>query len=31
MARYHHSPDDVPDGLDIPKWSWDGLVREVES
>jgi len=26
MARYHHSPDDVPDGLDIPKWSWDGLV-----
>jgi len=26
MARYHRSPDDVPDGLDIPKWSWDGLV-----
>ena len=26
MARYHHSPDDVPDGMDIPKWSWDGLV-----
>ncbi len=28
MARYHHSPDDVPDGLRIPKWSWDGLVDE---
>jgi len=26
MARYHRSPEDVPDGLDIPKWSWDGLV-----
>ncbi len=26
MARYHHSADDVPDGMDIPKWSWDGLV-----
>lgn len=26
MARYHRSPDDVPDGLDVPKWSWDGLV-----
>ena len=31
MARYHRSPDDVPDGLDIPKWSWNGLVSEVES
>jgi hemoglobin len=28
MARYHHSADDVPDGLHIPKWSWDGLVSE---
>jgi len=27
MSAYHHSPDDVPAGLDIPKWSWDGLVR----
>jgi len=27
MSRYHRSPDDVPDGLQIPKWSWDGLVR----
>jgi hemoglobin len=26
MARYHHSADDVPDGLHIPKWSWTGLV-----
>ena len=26
MARYHRSPDDVPDGLHIPKWSWHGLV-----
>jgi hemoglobin len=26
MARYHESADDVPDGLTIPKWSWDGLI-----
>ena len=26
MARYHHSAADVPDGLPIPLWSWDGLV-----
>ncbi|HEX4491239.1 MAG TPA: group II truncated hemoglobin [Acidimicrobiia bacterium] len=26
MARYHHSAADVPDGLTIPRWSWDGLV-----
>lgn len=25
MARYHESADDVPDGLRIPRWSWDGL------
>lgn len=25
MARYHDSADDVPDGLGITKWSWDGL------
>jgi hemoglobin len=25
MARYHHSAADVPDGLRIPHWSWDGL------
>ena len=28
MARYHESADDVPDGLAIPHWSWDGLVGE---
>ena len=26
MSRYHDSADDVPDGLDLPKWSWNGLV-----
>lgn len=26
MARYHRSADDVPDGLAIPHWTWDGLV-----
>jgi hemoglobin len=25
MAKYQQSVDDVPDGLVIPKWSWDGL------
>ena len=28
MARYHRSADDVPDGLAIPTWSWDGLARD---
>jgi hemoglobin len=28
MAQYHESADDVPDGLPIPRWSWDGLVTE---
>jgi hemoglobin len=27
MSRYHHSADDVPDGLSIPRWSWDGLIQ----
>jgi len=27
MARYHRSADDVPDGLAIPQWSWDGPVE----
>jgi hemoglobin len=31
MARYPNSPGDVPDGLRIPKWSWNGLVMESES
>lgn len=26
MARYHDSPDDVPDDLRLRHWSWDGLV-----
>ena len=26
MARYHDSTADVPDGLGLPHWSWDGLV-----
>ena len=25
MSRYHGSADDVPDGLAIPHWSWNGL------
>ena len=28
VNRYHESADDVPDGLRIPRWSWDGLVTE---
>jgi hemoglobin len=27
MARHHDSADDVPEGLSIPRWSWDGLQR----
>jgi hemoglobin len=30
MARYHRSADDVPDGLRIPRWSWDGRQRDPE-
>jgi hemoglobin len=30
MARYHRSADDVPDGLTIPRWSWDGLHKDPE-
>jgi len=25
MSRYHQSADEVPNGLNIPRWSWDGL------
>jgi hemoglobin len=25
MSRYHESADQVPEGLIIPRWSWDGL------
>ena len=28
MSRYHHSADDVPEGLRIPRWSWDGLAAD---
>lgn len=31
MARYPDSPEDVPSGLHIPKWSWDGLVSAGEA
>ncbi|MFL6157693.1 MAG: oxidoreductase [Marmoricola sp.] len=24
MAAYPRSPDDVPDGLAVPRWGWDG-------
>ena len=27
MSRYRESADDVPEGLTIPRWSWDGLQR----
>lgn len=27
MSRYPDSADDVPDGLTVPRWSWDGLIR----
>jgi hemoglobin len=30
MARYHRSADDVPDGMHIPKWSWNGVVTDAE-
>jgi hemoglobin len=26
MAAYPESPDEVPAGLRIPRWSWDGLI-----
>jgi hemoglobin len=25
MSAYHHSADDVPECLNIPRWSWNGL------
>jgi hemoglobin len=25
MAKYPDSPDDVPDGLAVARWSWDGV------
>jgi len=29
MARYHGSAGDVPDGLHIPHWSWNGLIDDL--
>jgi hemoglobin len=26
MARYHDSTSDVPEGLSIPQWSWNGRI-----
>lgn len=28
MARYPGSASEVPDGLSVPRWSWDGLVDD---
>lgn len=25
MAQFHESADEVPNGLSMPRWSWDGL------
>ena len=27
LARYPTSPEEVPDELSVPRWSWDGLQR----
>ncbi len=27
MSHYHDSADKVPEGMSIPRWSWDGLQR----
>jgi hemoglobin len=31
MSRYHRSADDVPDGLQIPRWSWKGLLSMADT
>ena len=31
MGTYHGSADQVPDGLTVPRWSWDGLVDPGDS
>ena len=28
MARYPESPDDVPNDMSIPRWSWEGLLPD---
>ena len=30
MSRYERSPEDVPAALQIPRWSWDGLVTSTD-
>ena len=30
VSRYHASANDVPDGLRIPHWSWDGLIEQAD-
>lgn len=31
MARYHNSDNDVPDGLQMLHWSWDGPVGQISN
>ena len=31
MGTYHGSVDEVPDGLTVPRWSWDGLVEGTDA
>lgn len=28
MSRYHESAADVPEGMSVPRWSWEGLEGE---
>jgi hemoglobin len=30
MASHPDSPDDVPEGLELPYWSWDGPVGQAD-
>jgi truncated hemoglobin YjbI len=30
-TMYRHRTDDIADGLDVPRWSWDGLQDAAES
>lgn len=30
VNRFERSPDDVPEGLRIPRWAWDGLEGSVD-
>jgi len=30
MSRYHRSAEDVPDGLQIPRWSWQGHLSTLD-